>query len=114
MKNKFSGAKKNLLYGLLALFALIIIAAGSNFLSRPQNLDVGYQDNKIEYSENDQFRNLAIKFVRETIEDQSIQCPEELEIEGEWDIQVFVYFQGDNFLFHYNAYQAHPIYFYVD
>jgi len=51
------------------------------------------------YSESDQFRNLAVQFVRTVAEDyfdqQQTQPPEELGIIGNWDVDITIYHQGE-------------------
>jgi len=47
-----------------------------------------------ELSENDRFRNLAVRFVREVADGESIKYPEELEIQGDWQVNAILYSQG--------------------
>ena len=48
---------------------------------------------------NDRFRNLTIQYVRTVAENyfekQIIQCPEELEIRGDWEIHITIYHEGE-------------------
>jgi rhamnogalacturonyl hydrolase YesR len=50
------------------------------------------------YSENDQFRNLTIQFVRTVADDyfaqRQTQPPKELGISGNWDLEITIYHQG--------------------
>jgi rhamnogalacturonyl hydrolase YesR len=51
------------------------------------------------YSENDQFRNLSVQFVRTVAEDyfsqRQTQPPEELSITGNWDLEIVIYHNGE-------------------
>ncbi|UCB43883.1 MAG: hypothetical protein JSV77_04345 [Dehalococcoidales bacterium] len=51
-----------------------------------------------DYSESDQFRNLTVQFVRTVAEDyftqRQTQYPEELRVEGNWDLNITIYHQG--------------------
>jgi hypothetical protein len=52
-----------------------------------------------EYSDVSQFRNLVINFVRKTAENyfnkQPMEYPEKLRIEGNWEIRLTIYHQGE-------------------
>ena len=51
------------------------------------------------YSENDQFRNLTVQYVRTVAEDyfaqRQTQHPEALSIKGNWDLEIAIYHQGE-------------------
>jgi len=51
------------------------------------------------YSENDQFRNLTVQFVRTVAEDyfaqRQTQHPKELNISGNWDLEIVIYHAGE-------------------
>ena len=51
------------------------------------------------YSENDQFRNLTVQFVRTAADDyfaqRQTQHPDELSIKGNWDLEIAIYHGGE-------------------
>lgn len=55
------------------------------------------EDGKIDTA--DQFRNQTINFVRKVAENyfdgEVIEYPEELEIKGNWELQIIIYYQGE-------------------
>ena len=90
-------SKKFILISIIS--ALVIAGSGLlfyKFISIPQNFP---EEHKKELSENDKFRNSAIRFVREVAENSfdgdSTKYPEELEIKGDWQIDITLYFQGE-------------------
>jgi rhamnogalacturonyl hydrolase YesR len=57
------------------------------------------QDGTEPIRDGDQFRNLCVQFVRRVAEDhlggQSTQYPAELEMQGNWELDITIYHQGD-------------------
>ena len=61
---------------------------------------IGNQQNGTEvYTDSDQFRNVCVQFVRTVAENhldgQTTQYPTELEIEGNWELDITIYHQGE-------------------
>ena len=89
---------------IIIIFGLILVTIGFSAYKTfkvGHNFDMSYLFSKKEnknYSENDLFRNLVVKFVRESVNkyftNQSIDYPEELNKEGEWDLKITLYSQG--------------------
>ena len=79
----------------------VLVAAVSAIvipLTEPQQADVTTAEPEV-YSENDQFRNLTVQFVRTVAEDyfaqRQTQHPEELSTRGNWDLEIVIYHGGE-------------------
>jgi hypothetical protein len=86
---------------LVALGIPLMVAAVSSVvipLTEPKQTDVTSIEPEV-YSENDQFRNLTVQFVRTVAEDyfaqRQTQHPEELSTKGNWDIEIIIYHDGE-------------------
>jgi rhamnogalacturonyl hydrolase YesR len=91
---------RNTRYVIALGIPLLVVATSSIVipLTEPQRTDVTMVAPEI-YSENDQFRNLTIQFVRTVAEDyfaqRQTQYPEELGTKGNWDIEIVIYHGGE-------------------
>jgi len=98
----FNMRKKIIFAVLVVFFIVLVVGAASYKVWLPRLADIVYFKNansQKDYSENDRFRNQVIKFVRETaekhFENKKARRPADLEMEGNWEVSVTAYYQGE-------------------
>ena len=112
VKNTSLNEKTKVNWKYLLIIFLIAIVVGAGLLWLFKNQEYSLVDLPIinkkqepvintnkEYGENSQFRNLIVKFTREAadnyIKGESVAYPSELEIEGNWNPSVTIYYNGE-------------------
>jgi hypothetical protein len=83
----------------LAIGVPVVVAIVASILI-PLTLQIGNQQDGTEfYTDSDQFRNVCVQFVRTVAENhldgQTTQYPTELEIEGNWELDITIYHEGE-------------------
>ncbi|MGQ9546297.1 MAG: D-glucuronyl C5-epimerase family protein [Dehalococcoidia bacterium] len=91
---------RKLRYVLAIALPLVVAIAASVLIPLIQFPGISAQQDGTEvYTENDRFRNLCVQFVRAVAEryldGQPAQYPPELEIKGNWELDVTMYHQGE-------------------
>jgi len=79
---------------------LLVAIAASILIPLTQFPEISDQQDGTEvYTDSDQFRNLCVQFVRTVAENhlggQPTQYPTELEIKGNWELDITIYHQGE-------------------
>ena len=91
---------RNMRYLIAIGFPLLVAAVSSTVipLTEPHRAIITAVEPE-GYSENDQFRNLSVQFVRTVAEDyfaeRQTQPPGELSIKGNWDLEIAIYHSGE-------------------
>ncbi len=91
---------RKLRYVLAIGFPLLVAVAALVLIPLTQFPEISNQQDGTEvYSDSDQFRNTCVQFVRTVAENhldgQTTQYPTELGIEGNWELDITIYHQGE-------------------